>query len=484
MKFADSKDKRLVLVFGIFNVVHPGHIRLLNFARDLGAHLMVGVLSDDLAASSSHVNELDRLSSVSAIGVVDEAFLVTSSISDEIRRRRPSFVVKGKEYEGRRNLEEEVVEEYGGQLVFSSGESFLTSTQLLIKELDDPLLGISPLPREYLKRHSLDPTSLRQTVEKFSKMSVLVLGDLIVDEYIECEPLGMSQEEVSLVVSPTSTSRYVGGAGVVAAHAAALGATATVLSVVGDDQMGVFAREELGCANVRTHLINDPTRPTTVKQRFRSGGRSLLRVSKVSQRQISQQIEGKLIEMIRSSSHDLNSLIISDFNYGVVTNEIARFVGEFGRERSVVVSADSQSSSQVGDISRFKKVDVLTPTEREARLALRNSSDGLVVISELLSDATESSHVLLKLGSEGLLVNTRSAGSDGWHTDQLQALSSRPRDVAGAGDCLLVTATLALSVGASIWEAALLGSLAAAIQVSRVGNIPVTAGELIALIDR
>jgi rfaE bifunctional protein kinase chain/domain len=484
MTFADSKDKRLVLVFGIFNVVHPGHIRLLNFARELGAHLNVGILSDDLAASSAHVNEMDRLASVSAIGIVDGTFLVTSSISEEIRRRKPSFVVKGKEYEGRRNPQEEVVAEHGGQLVFSSGESFLTSTQLLMKELDDPLMGISPLPMDYLKRHSLDPISLRQTVEKFSGSSVLVLGDLIVDEYIECEPLGMSQEDVSLVVSPTNTSRFVGGAGIVAAHAAGLGATATVLSVVGDDQMGVFAREELNCSNVRTHLISDPTRPTTVKQRFRSGGRSLLRVSKVSQRQISQQIEGKLIEMIRKSSHDLNSLIISDFSYGVVTNEIARFAGEFGRERSIVVSADSQSSSQVGDISRFKKVDVLTPTEREARLALRNSSDGLVVISELLSDATESSHVLLKLGSEGLLVNTRNIGTDGWHTDQLPALSSRPRDVAGAGDCLLVTATLALSVGASIWEAALLGSLAASIQVSRVGNIPVTAGELISLIDR
>ena len=141
--------------------------------------------------------------------------------------------------------------------------------------------------------------------------------------------------------------------------------------------------------------------------------------------------------------------------------------------------ADSQSSSQVGDVSRFKNTVLLTPTEREARLALGNYEDGLVVLAELLRKKTNALNIAITLGSEGLLIHANGSDEVNWLTDRLPTLNTAPKDVAGAGDCLLVSAAMALALGRPVWESLYLGSVAAACQVGRIGNMPLTAAELL-----
>ena len=123
-------------------------------------------------------------------------------------------------------------------------------------------------------------------------------------------------------------------------------------------------------------------------------------------------------------------------------------------------------------------MELLTPTEREARLAIRDSSAGLVVLAEALREKADARHVLVTLGSEGLLIHAHDQEHDRRVTDRLPAFNTAPKDASGAGDSLLTCAAMALAVGADIWQAAYLGSVAAACQVSRVGNIPLTADEL------
>jgi sugar/nucleoside kinase (ribokinase family) len=124
-------------------------------------------------------------------------------------------------------------------------------------------------------------------------------------------------------------------------------------------------------------------------------------------------------------------------------------------------------------------MDLITPTEREARISTRNREDGLVVLAEQLRQQAGANNVLLKLGEEGLLIHAGMDKRDDWLTDRVDALNSAPKDVAGAGDSLLITSAMALACGATIWEAACLGSLAAAVQVGRVGNTPLCVEELL-----
>jgi bifunctional ADP-heptose synthase (sugar kinase/adenylyltransferase) len=128
-------------------------------------------------------------------------------------------------------------------------------------------------------------------------------------------------------------------------------------------------------------------------------------------------------------------------------------------------------------------MDLITPTEWEARISIQNQEDGIVVLAEKLKKIAKANHVLLKLGDDGLLVQTSSSNEDDIYTDQVPALNTAPVDVAGAGDSLLIASAMAMATGANIWEVGLLGSLAAAVQVGRIGNIPLNPQELIKAIN-
>ena len=138
--------------------------------------------------------------------------------------------------------------------------------------------------------------------------------------------------------------------------------------------------------------------------------------------------------------------------------------------------ADSQSPSQVADVSRFLGMTLLTPTEREARLAVGDFESGLIVLVEKLLQKSRASNVLMTLGSEGMIVH--SLTQETWHTDRLPAFNMAAKDPAGAGDSLLTCCSMALAVGADIWQSMYLGSIAAACQVGRVGNIPLSATDI------
>ncbi|MGK7873285.1 MAG: PfkB family carbohydrate kinase [Xenococcaceae cyanobacterium] len=470
---------RTVFVSGNFNVLHPGHLRLLRFAKECGDYLIVAVQNDRLAANGAHIPEQLRLEGVKSNSWVDKAFIIDEPVTEVINRLRPDIVVKGKEHETRFNPELAVLEQYGGRLLFSSGETTFSSISLLRKEFTETNLQSIQIPHDFLGRHSITQSRLATVVQQFSNLKVCVVGDLIIDEYITCQPLGMSQEDPTIVVTPIDSTRFVGGAGIVAAHAAGLGAQVKFVSVAGVDAAQEFAQKGLDAVQVKANLLIDDSRPTTLKQRFRSKGKTMLRVSHLHQRAINSKLQTQLLDQLAAALTTADLLVFSDFNYGCLPQPLVNQITALAKEQGVMMAADSQSSSQVGDISRFQFMDLITPTEREARISTRNREDGLVVLAEKLRQQAKAHNILLKLGEEGLLIHAGNDIDQTWLTDQLGALNSAPKDVAGAGDSLLIASALTLASSGTIWEAAVLGSLTAAIQVGRVGNTPVQRDELI-----
>ncbi len=199
---------------------------------------------------------------------------------------------------------------------------------------------------------------------------------------------------------------------------------------------------------------------------------------------VSIDLQTRIIEQVKQRIASIDLLIFSDFNYGVLSQVVVDAVTSLAQSNGVIVAADSQSSSQLGDIGRFKRVDLLMPTEREARVSTQNREDGLVILAEQLRQKSEAKFILLKMGEDGVLVHAPSEAPVGWLTDQVEALNKFPKDVAGAGDSMLVTSALTLASDGTIWEAACLGSMAAAVQVGRVGNVPFSIGDLSFLLGR
>jgi rfaE bifunctional protein kinase chain/domain len=200
-------------------------------------------------------------------------------------------------------------------------------------------------------------------------------------------------------------------------------------------------------------------------------------VTRVEETPLEISLQRKIISHFKKILKRIDVLIFSDFNYGFISDEIIKQTILTAKKYGVKIAADSQSSSQIGDISRFKGVDLITPTEREARLAVKNKGDGLTVLCEKLKNKCNLKHVVLTMAEHGLLVHS-DQNEENLRTDQITALNRYPIDVAGAGDSFLTTAALALSTNANIWEAAYLGNVAASVQVSKTGNVPITQREL------
>ena len=468
----------VVFVSGTFSILHPGHLRLLRFAAECGSFLVVGVLSNQFA-KMAYLEESERQEAVSAMTWVDHAFVLEDAPTDFIAELQPEVVVMGNEHANANNAEQSAVGAYGGQLLFGSGGTTFSSLDILRGETKFVDHSSIIKPKEYIARQAIDVSRLHSVLDEMKSLKVCVIGDTIVDEYVQCDPLGMSQEDPTIVVTPIMTNKFLGGAGIVAAHARALGAgKVSFITVTGDDESSVYVAEKLEAYGVDSKIIKDDSRPTTVKQRYRVGNKTLLRVSHLRQHKVKETLQIRMRDQVFAALVDADILILSDFNYGALPQDLVDEISAECARLGVAMVADSQSSSQVGDVSRFKNMVLLTPTEREARLALSNYEDGLVVLAEALRHKTNTLNIAITLGSEGVLIHGASSDGNKWLTDRIPTLNTSPKDTAGAGDCLLVTTAMALALGCSIWESLYMGSVAAACQVGRIGNIPLTADEL------
>jgi len=479
IRHACGDGKTIAFVSGNFNVVHPGHLRLLKFAKEQADILVVGVNSDKTAGVS--LPQDIRLESVRSISMVDHAVGLEGSAVDFIAALKPDVVVKGKEFATRTNAEEAAVNAYGGQLIFSSGELRFASLALLERDYSDAQLSGITKPVDFPKRHGFEISQIKSTLANMSGIRVLVIGDLIIDEYITCDPIGMSQEDPTIVVTPIISKTFVGGAGGVAAHARGLGGDVRYCTIVGDDEFAKFSLDSLREQGVHCDYFADSTRPTTRKQRFRALDKTLLRVNHLRQHPASAEIQGKMLAAVEAALSKTDLILFSCFNYGCLPQNLVDAIVTKARAAGVMLGADSQASSQLGDVSRFRDMALLTPTEREARLALNDFEVGLAVVGERLMEKARAENLVITLGAEGTLINTWHDGA--FRTDRLPAFNPSPKDVSGAGDSFFVSSAMALRSGADIWRSSYLGGLAAALQISRVGNTPLTVAELVEEID-
>jgi rfaE bifunctional protein kinase chain/domain len=397
---------------------------------------------------------------------------------------QPDVLVRGQEYQTlrRKTAEREKAEldRYGGELLFSSGLGGFN----VLTSVDGDANGFTGARSSLLKmieRRDIKFARLDEVLSSFPGLNVAVVGDSIVDEYIFCDALGMSAEDPVIVVRPRKTKRYVGGAAIVAEHVQALGANAHFFSVIGKDAGASFLRDHSRGSGVDYHLLTDTTRPTTVKQRYIAGGKKLLRVSHLEEGPISDALGDALVAAFEKVVPDIDLVIFSDFSYGVLRPEVLEPITALARARDVTITADVQASSQVATVAKYRGVDLVTPTEREARMSLWDMDSSIVQIGLQLLRQTGDRDLIVKLGENGLVIfnglwekgKLRDAS-----TEYLASFAEEVKDPMGAGDALLAASSLALAGGASVFEASILGNVAAAEEVMRMGNVPVTRHQL------
>jgi rfaE bifunctional protein kinase chain/domain len=462
-----------VLVFGNFKAVHLGHFRLFEYARSLGNQLIVGIKVDEDKSANTEFSE-SLIKSIQFVGKVVK-FTDIEKLLDEVE---PDVVVRGQEFKNSPDQINELVRNRGIELFFGSGSTHLSEADF--REYSGAGISVRGSFKKYIQAKDISREKLQEILKNLQGIRVTVVGDLIIDEYISCQAIGMSQEDPVVVSTPVGNSRFIGGAGIVAAHCKAMGAEVRLISLVGDDDASQWAEQRLSESGIATNFVHDSTRPTVVKQRYKNANHTLFRLTHFRAEEPDQKYLNQLISAIESSITQCDVLIFSDFSYGTLQSNVVKATQDFLRKISVkpIVTADSQSSSQLGSLSKFRGVDLITPTEYEARVELRNEIDGIAVLTQQLGKSLEVNSIVLKLGIDGVLIGGFQAGQESIPTDRIPSLNENPVDVSGAGDSLLAIGSLTIAGGYSLYESALMGSIAAGVQVSRRGNVPIDVSEM------
>jgi rfaE bifunctional protein kinase chain/domain len=472
-----------VMGYGHFTTIHPGHIRYLRHARSLGPILAVALVGDGPADQPSPYPFLqeERAEALGLLGIADEIVLLEDDeLKLAIEKLQPSVLVLGTELQGAPLLEAPLalLKAQGGSVQFHAGEVSYASADLLNSSERDLRQQRRLQFAAACRRQCLSRQDLLASMQTWPETRLIVLGDTIVDQYAACEAIGMSAEAPVVVVRELARRNFIGAAAVVAAHIRALGAQVDLVSVVGNDSTADLVQQELKAQDIGDGLSRDPSRPTTFKKRYVVENQKLFRVSRLEQHNLDAAIEDEVIARLEALAPHSQGIVVSDFVYGVVTPRVLAVVQGLAQRHGLQLFGDLQCSSQVGSITRFRNFSLLSPNERELRLALQDKDSGLESLSQqLLADDTHCERLIVKLAAEGFIAYDRD--SDGRILSQpFPALSVNPLDVAGAGDSVLAVMATGLASRQPMMPTAALACCMAALAVETMGNTPISAGTL------
>ena len=470
------RDKKVIMCHGTFDLVHPGHIRHLTYAKTKADILIVSLTGDAFVTKADYrpfIPEDLRAVNLAALECVDYVIVDYSPTPEEnIMTLKPDYFAKGYEYSDQTNIknqiEREAVDSYNGEFIYTPGDIIYSSSEII--NSGPPNLAIEKLIT-LMKSNDITFDNLESVIHMFKDLKVHILGDTIVDVYIYCNP-----QSSGMTKTPTISTKFdhqkqfVGGAAIVAKHLKATGADITFSTVMGDDDLSKFVINDMCHSGINFHCNLDRDRITTEKQTFIANDYRLLKVDKVDNRPISIRTLEKFRESITGNEAD--AYVFSDFRHGIFNRNTIRKLIDCLPTQGLRV-ADSQVASRWGNILEFKGFDLITPNEREARFALADQDSVIRPLALELYKLAQCKTLILKLGNKGTLTYRAPSPSSGSFFS-LDALAENVIDPVGAGDALLAYSTLALTLDKNApVTASILGSVAAAIACETDGNNPV-----------
>ncbi|MEO5350343.1 MAG: PfkB family carbohydrate kinase [Magnetococcus sp. YQC-3] len=477
------RAKRVIMCHGVFDVVHPGHVHHLAYAKSKADILVVSITSDRHITKGvyrPHVPERLRALNLAAFEMVDYVLIDTEAKPlANISLLQPDLFAKGFEYVSgglapKTAEEVDVLQAYGGELIFTPGDVVYSSSFLI--EMAAPNIKQEKLLL-LMRDNGITFDTLKQTVSSLQGFRVHVLGDTIVDTLTQTTLIGGQTKTPTFSVLYESSKDFVGGAGVVCKHLRAAGADTIFSTVLGNDTLKDFVLADLREAGIDCRHIVDKTRPTVNKNAIICNDYRMLKIDRLDNRQISDAILLKLEETLRSTPCD--AIVFSDFRHGIFNrNSVSRLAAAIPDKLFRV--ADSQVASRWGNITEFLDFDLITPNEREARFALADQDSGVGPLTGALLKKTRCKTVMLKLGPRGVFTARTDNPERAEHFFSVDSFTGHVVDAVGAGDALLAYATLTMLKTNSEVMATILGSLAAACECERDGNIPIKPEDILA----
>lgn len=469
-----SQGKRVVLCHGTFDLMHTGHIRYLQRARQEGDILLVTVTADayvNKGPGRPVFNEQLRAENLAALACVDfVAINHAVSAVEALHEIQPNIYAKGSDYRshgedvtGNIALEQAAVEAHGGH-IFYTDEITFSSSHLLNSHFDI----FPPQVKEFIKdfRERWPEKEVRQMIASLADMKVLVVGDAIIDQYHYTSHLGQTGKGSFLAVQYQSEEQFAGGSIAVANHVAGFAGSVTLVAGLGAvDSHEPFIREKLH-GNVDPVFFTFADAPTLTKRRFIDTDMAkLFEVYFYKENAVSGEVEQRICQWLEAHIAEYDVVIVPDFGNGFITPAMIEIFS--AKAKFLAVNTQINSGNRgYHVIHRYPRADFVSLNEPELRLAAHNRNDSLEAVTTRVGERVQVKQLAVTRGVKGVMIYDR----DGKAFHCIPALATRVIDRVGAGDAFLSLAGLCAARGLNAQIAAFIGSVAAAIDVQIVCN--------------
>ncbi|MEO5362813.1 MAG: PfkB family carbohydrate kinase [Magnetococcus sp. DMHC-8] len=470
-----QQGKRVVLCHGVFDLLHPGHVRHLQGALQFGDVLLVTITADPFVNKGPgrpifpDVLRAESLAALACVGHV--AINHGPTAVPIIHLIQPHAYVKGQDYKnaeqdvsGNISVEQHAVETYGGQLCYT--EEIMFSSSGII---NDHFEVFSPATKEYLRHFKsiYQADQIIGLVQSLQKSRVLVVGEAIVDEYCYVTQMGVVGKGVNVVASKYgSTEQFAGGALAVANHLAGFVEHVTLLTGLGHhDRNEPFIRAKLA-ANIQPIFHYFEQAPTVVKRRYVDGAMNkLFELYFYEEEALTAPVEEQMCRWIADHAGGFDLVVVPDYGNGLISQNMVQALCDHARYLAVNTQINGGNRGY-HVITRYPRADFAAINEPELRLAAHNRFAPLDTLARKISATMQTKQFAVTQGSDGAVLLDNQTGL----LHQVPVLSTRVVDRVGAGDSFLAFASLALSGGIPAELSLFLGSAAAALDVQIVCN--------------
>ena len=472
-----KNGKKIVLCHGVFDLVHPGHIIHFQEAKKMGDILVVSVTAAKYVRKGPgrpYFDDEMRMKFLSEISCIDYVMLSEGyTVDDIIEVLEPDLYVKGQEYSkpedditGMIDVEMELVRKHGGDIAYTTGQVF-SSTRLI----NHALPALTNEVKEYMEKFHKKYTfaDIKCYFQKMQDLKVLVIGDVIIDEYIYCMVQGMMSKDMGYSARYKYTEQYMGGSLAVANHLASFNEHITLMSIVGQEEY-IHSRilNELS-DKMRLDLVYSPKFPTIVKRRYVSLNEKREEVNKIFAinnlpvpMRIDEEKMNKFKQRLAEKVQQYDAVILCDFGHGLIDQEVMEVLQ---RKANFLALNCQTNSSNYGKnlITKYNRADAFVLDQKELGLAFTNYQDEE---KESLKKLAEhfGSKGWLTMGSKGAI------SVQNGELEECPAFTLKVKDTIGAGDAFFALAALITAGGAPMEVGTFAGNIAGALAANIVGN--------------
>ena len=461
-----KQNKTIVLCHGVFDLVHPGHIIHFEEAKKLGDILVVSITAAKYVRKGPgrpYFNDEMRMKFLSAIECIDYVMLSERyTVDDIIEAVEPDLYVKGQEYAKPEDditgkIDEEV------RLV----RQVFSSTKLI----NNALPALTNEVREYVSlfKKNYDLAYIKKYIDKMQELKILVLGDVIIDEYIYCMVQGLMSKDMGYSARYKDLEQYMGGSLAVANHLSSFSENITLMGVIGSEE-AVHSRILNDLSDkMRLDLTYSSEFHTIVKRRYVTLNEKREEVSKIFainnlpvKMRIDEEAMEKFRQRLSEKMKQYDVVILCDFGHGLIDGRVMEVIQK--QANFLAVNCQTNSSNYGKNlITKYHRADVFSLDQKELSLAFSNYQD-------------DEEHSLIQLadhfGSRGWLTRGAqgAAAVENGVIRECPAFTLKVKDTIGAGDAFFALASMTAAVGAPMEVGTFIGNIAGALAANIVGN--------------